>query len=270
MRYHAQSARLNRRCLTLRNQPSSRAFLLAVIRYSLDDVTHFIRSTRTDIAREDYASRTIFERNRRTKFEPGFVQTASDRLVERFLQHHLYCGLPKSPKILGGSPGGVGFVAGGSGSFVSGGRKTISRCFFTRPLPFSFSANGFQQSAQMSNSFPSICRGEHSFASPQRSQTIMAILLRLHHTPVESIPTISCKLLSTGIVAAVSIKTSEFSLIGLVQSWKRGPEKVTEMILEPGFMSSDHNGEKQKGHASKPQSSLYSARSFIVRLNDFL
>ena len=88
MRYHAQSARLNRRCLTLRNQPSSRAFLLAVIRYSLDDVTHFIRSTRTDIAREDYASRTIFERNRRTKFEPGFVQTASDRLVERFLQHH--------------------------------------------------------------------------------------------------------------------------------------------------------------------------------------
>src|SRR5262249_34243941 len=83
------------------------------------------------------------------------------------------CAPPILPQIFGGSPG-TGFASGGSGSFV-GGRNTVSRSFFTRPLPFSFSAIGFQQSAQMSYSRPSICLGEHSLDWPQRSQAIMLL-----------------------------------------------------------------------------------------------
>jgi hypothetical protein len=73
----------------------------------------------------------------------------------------IYCSLPASPQILGGSLG-PGFVGGGSGSFFRGAKNTISRCLL-RPLPFSFSAKGFQQPAQMSYSLPSSCRDEHSF-----------------------------------------------------------------------------------------------------------
>lgn len=65
----------------------------------------------------------------------------------------VYCGLPTPPQIFGGSPG-TGFF-GSSGSFVMGGRKTVSRSFFfARPLPFNFSAIGFQHSAQMSYFLP--------------------------------------------------------------------------------------------------------------------
>src|SRR6266571_1192885 len=83
-----------------------------------------------------------------------------------------YCTLPASPQIVGGFPGS-GFGCCGSGSFMGGGRKTVSRSFLTRPLPFSFAASGFQHSKQMSYSLPSICFCKHSFGCPHRSQTIM-------------------------------------------------------------------------------------------------
>ena len=72
--------------------------------------------------------------------------------------------------IFGGRPGGV-FGSSGSG-VTGGGRKTISRFLFDRPLPLSFSSSGRQQSVQMSNSRPSISFWKHSFWLPQRSQRI--------------------------------------------------------------------------------------------------
>jgi hypothetical protein len=77
--------------------------------------------------------------------------------------------LTASAKILGGDPGGF---RGSSNSGVVGGRTTISRCLLARPLPLSFSSNGRQQSAQMSNSLPSISFWRHSPARPHKSPRI--------------------------------------------------------------------------------------------------
>src|SRR5437899_107803 len=74
--------------------------------------------------------------------------------------------------MIGGFPGS-GLGSCGSGSFDGGGMKTVRRSSLTLPLPFNFSANGFQQSAQMSYSRLSISFGKHSFGCPHRSQTIM-------------------------------------------------------------------------------------------------
>ena len=74
-----ESARLSRRCLRAAKLGMVTVFLFSVIRYHFHGVTHLIRSARRNVACEGYASRTIFERNRRAKFELGFVQTAFDR-----------------------------------------------------------------------------------------------------------------------------------------------------------------------------------------------
>src|SRR5258707_13010591 len=56
---------------------------------------------------------------------------------------------------------------------VFGGKRTVSRLFFVRPLPLSFCSKGCQQAAQISNSLPSISFWRHSFASLHKSQVII-------------------------------------------------------------------------------------------------
>jgi hypothetical protein len=88
---------------------------------------------------------------------------------------HAHCGRPMLPQIFGGSPG-AGFGPGGSGSFGKWGKNTVSRSFLALPFPFSFAANGFQHSAQMSYSLLSISFGSHCFAWLHRSHRIIGHL----------------------------------------------------------------------------------------------
>src|SRR5215813_1953466 len=94
--------------------------------------------------------------------------------------------------IFGGRRGGV-FGSSGSG-VIGGGRKTISRVLFDRPLPLSFSSSDRQQSVQMSNSRPSICFWKHSFWLPHRSQRItLGPPFRFEYTPAVDILAAACR-----------------------------------------------------------------------------
>jgi hypothetical protein len=52
----------------------------------------------------------------------------------------VHWSISEIPQIFGGPPG-AGF-GGASGACCNGGRITVSRAFFTRPLPPSFFASG--------------------------------------------------------------------------------------------------------------------------------